>query len=95
MENDINTTTSVHIVSGRRHEDNEQTGDLSEIRFGTLRVSPIKVVASSTSEMEDPQAYQEADRAFEHVRAHLLILAKILENDLGPGWSIMIDDSED
>lgn len=94
MDERNNISTEVRIVSRRRHEQDGLAGDLNEVRFGTLRVSPIKVVASTISDIEDPQAYQEADRAFEHIRAHLLILAKVLENDLGPGWSIMIEDGD-
>lgn len=95
MSDNIKTTTSVHLITDRHRADNDPTSDANQIRFGTLRVSPIKVIVSTTGDVEDPAAYQEADRAFGHIRAHLLIIAKLLENDLGPGWSISVEDSED
>lgn len=94
MSEPIKTITSVHLVNQRRRRDSDPTSELNEIRFGTLRVSPIKVVAAMVGDVEDPANYAEADRAFEHVRAHLLIFAKVLETDLGPGWSIMIEDGD-
>lgn len=90
----IKTTTSVRLVSGRRREDNELPSDLDEIRFGTLRVSPIAVVAITKGDMEDPATYALADKVFEHVRASLLLFAKAMETDLGSEWKIMIEDGD-
>jgi hypothetical protein len=95
MNKPNNISTEVRIITRGRREHNGLPSDLNEVRFGTLRVSPIKVAVSTNTDTEDPHAYQEADRAFEHVRAHLILLAKVLETDLGPGWSIMVEDGED
>lgn len=92
MNKNINTTTSVHIVSSRRN--GEPASELSEIRFGTLRVSPIAVIVSTKSDTEDPENYALADKTFEHVRASLILFAKAMEADLGNDWKIMIEDGE-